>query len=71
MALGSGNSSKRRTAKFKNSNSPIFLLWGLSVKGNMKAKGFRKEQILDRKLLKRMIREGAEGEDLEYLEEEE
>ena len=41
------------------------------MKGNMKAKGFRKEQILDRKLLKRMIREGAEGEDLEYLEEEE
>lgn len=37
----------------------------------MKAKGFRKEQILDRKLLKRMIREGVEEEELEYEEEEE
>ncbi len=46
-------------------------MWGLSVKGNMKAKSFRKEQILDRKLLKRMIQEGAEEEELEYLEEEE
>ena len=41
------------------------------MKGSMKAKGFRKEQILDRKLLKRMIRDGVEEEDLEYLEEEE
>lgn len=37
----------------------------------MKAKSFRKDQILDRKLLKRMIREGVEEEALEYEEEDE
>ncbi len=41
------------------------------MKNNVKSKGFRKGQILEKKLLKRMIHDGADEDDLAYYEDEE